>query len=94
VSGGQNGTASVGDDVCRNDAEPRRTALANRIFRCFSIPVAGSTRKRQQVSDFRAEAKRIRLLVDRLIDEGKTKAFLVEHGFATTSGKLAKRYGG
>lgn len=42
----------------------------------------------------KAEIRIIRDFVDKLISEGKAKAFLVEHGFVKQTGGLTKRYGG
>jgi len=45
-------------------------------------------------SDRKTETRRIGEFVERLIEEGKAKTFLVQHGFVTPSGRLTKRYGG
>jgi hypothetical protein len=73
--------------------------LAETPFRCFITDVA-KVKARKVASyngrkpDLRAEAVVIRDLVDSVIKEGKAKAFLIDHGFATKGGRLAKRYGG
>lgn len=38
--------------------------------------------------------KEMHAYVERLIETGKAKSFLVEKGFVTRSGKLTARYGG
>jgi hypothetical protein len=40
------------------------------------------------------EARKIREVVDRMIERQEMRPFLVKHGFLTKAGKLTKRYGG
>ncbi len=56
--------------------------------------MAKAPTKNARNSGLKAETEKIRALAKRLIQEGKAKAFLIEHGFATKGGRLTKRYGG
>jgi len=44
--------------------------------------------------DHQSEMLKVREYVDRMIQRGEAKEFLVKHGFVTPSGKLTKRNGG
>ena len=68
--------------------------LATDVEPCSSSPVAKTKEQKHPENDRKAEAEAIRLFVSRLIEEGKAKEFLVEHGFLTPAGRLPKRYGG
>jgi hypothetical protein len=45
-------------------------------------------------SERRIEMKEMHACVERLIESGEAKSFLVKNGFVTPSGKLTRRYGG
>jgi hypothetical protein len=68
--------------------------LATEAEPCSSSTVAETKEQKRPENDRKAEAEAIRLFVGRLIEEGKAKEFLVEHGFLTPGGRLPKRYGG
>lgn len=61
---------------------------------CFAPSVSKEKPKNPRNDDRKAEARKINEFVGRLIEEGKAKEFLVEHGFVTPAGRLTKRYGG
>ncbi|MCH7224540.1 hypothetical protein [Haloferula sp. A504] len=56
--------------------------------------MAENKERKRPENDRKAEAEAIRLFAARLIEEGKAREFLVEHGFLTPTGRLPKRYGG
>ena len=69
--------------------------LARIRIPCFATLVAKEkTTSPRKLIDRKAEARRIGEFVGRLVEEGNAKAFLVQHGFVTPSGRLTKRYGG
>lgn len=49
-------------------------------------------RNREAVA--REEARIMREAVDRMIDTGEIRAFMIKHGFVTPGGRLTRRYGG
>lgn len=68
--------------------------LATDAQPCFLEAVADTKEKNRQQNDRKAEAESIQLFAARLIEQGKAKDFLVDHGFLTPTGRLPKRYGG
>lgn len=71
-----------------------RFLLATKAAPCVPLSVAEAKEKNRPQNDRKAEAEAIRLFVARLIEQGKAKDFLVDHGFLTPTGRLPKRYGG
>jgi len=64
------------------------------VSSCFDTDVAKEKSNNSRSDDRKAEARKITAFVGRLIQEGKAKEFLVEHGFVKQTGGLTKRYGG
>jgi len=66
----------------------------NRLFENKIFNLIRSLVTKKEKAQAKAEVRKIRETVDRMIERKETKLFLVKHGFITEDGKLSKRYGG
>ena len=79
-------------------AQPKATCqrftLALLTIPCLILAMPKTVKPQPRTPDHQSEMLKVREYVDRMIQRGEAKEFLVKHGFVTPSGKLTKRYGG